>query len=97
MKDNLKIEILNAAMLVAQTAGYSRVTLQEVANQAGCTHGAVLYHFSTVAQLRRAIMSEAIRIGDAAIIAQGLAIGDSKAKRAPPNLKAAAAAYLMEA
>jgi AcrR family transcriptional regulator len=97
MKNNRKTAILKAAMDVAQTAGYSRVTLQEVARQARCTHGLVLYYFSTVAQLRRAVMSEAIRVGDAAIIAQGLAIGDSKAKRAPPELKAAAAAYLMEA
>lgn len=97
MKNDRKTDILNAAMTVAQTAGYSRVTLQEVARQAGCTRGLVLYYYSTIVQLRRAIMSEAIRIKDAAILAQGLAVGDSKAKRAPPDLKAAAAAYLMEA
>ena len=97
MKNDRKAQILNAAMAIAQTAGYSRITLQEVARQAGCTHGLVLYYFSTIVQLRRAIMSEAIRTRDAVILAQGLAIGDSKAKRAPPDLKAAAAAYLMGA
>lgn len=97
MKNDRKAEILTAAMTIAQTAGYNKVTLQDVAKQAGCTHGLVLYYFSTIVQLRRAIMSEAIHIRDAAILAQGLAIGDSKAKRAPPDLKAAAAAYLMGA
>ena len=95
MKNDRKTEILNAAVVMARSSGYNRVTLQDVARQAGCTHGLVLYYFSTVVQLRRAIMSEAIRTSDAAILAQGLAVGDSQAKRAPPQLKAAAAAYLM--
>lgn len=97
MKNDRKTEILNAALVIARAKGYSKATLQDVARQAGCTHGLILYYFSTAIQLRRAIMSEAIRTSDAAILAQGLAVGDSKAKRAPPHLKAAAAAYLMGA
>jgi AcrR family transcriptional regulator len=97
MKNDRKTQILGAALVIARTNGYSKATLQDVAKQAGCTHGLVLYYFSTAVQLRRAIMSEAIRVRDAAILAQGLAVGDSKAKRAPPELKAAAVAYLMEA
>jgi len=94
MKNDRKTQILDAAMTVARANGYNRTTLQDVAKQAGCTHGLVLYYFSTSVQLRRAVMSEAIRVRDAAILAQGLAMGDSKAKRAPPDLRAAAAAYL---
>lgn len=97
MKNNRKPEILEAALVVARTNGCSKTTLQDVARQAGCTHGLVLYYFSTAVKLRRAIMSEAIRIGDAALVAQGLAIGDPKAKRASPELKAAAAAHLLRA
>lgn len=97
MKNDRKKEILDAALVVARANGCNKATLQDVARQARCTHGLVLYYFSTAVQLRRAVMSEAIRIGDAALVAQGLAMGDSKAKRAPPDLKAAAAAYLMEA
>jgi len=69
MKNDRKTQILDAAMVVARANGYNRATLQDVAKQAGCTHGLVLYYFSTSVQLRRAVMSEAIRLRDAVILA----------------------------
>lgn len=92
-KDRKK-EILAAGIKAATVKGFNKVTLQDVARQAGCVHSLVLYYFGTSKQLRRAIMSEAIRTGDTRLVAQGLAMGDSKAKRAPAELKVAALAYL---
>lgn len=92
-KDRKK-EILAAGIAAASMKGFHKVTLQDVARQAGCTHSLVLHYFGTSVQLRRAIMSEAIRLKNPGILAQGLAMGDAKARRAPPELREAALAYL---
>ncbi len=91
-----KEEILAAAVKLArQPGGYSRVTLVDIAKEAGCVHGLVLHYFGTATQMRRAVMSRAILIRDSAILAQGLAIGDAKARTADPALKREAAKHLL--
>ena len=94
MKNDRKTEILNAAIHIAKSQGFQKMTLQDVAKKAGCNHSLVLYYFGTSVKLRRAVMSEAIRLKDPAILAKGLATGAPKANRAPPELKEAAAKYL---
>jgi AcrR family transcriptional regulator len=90
-----KEEILAAAVKLARKpGGYSTVTLVDIAKEAGCVHALVLHYFGTVVQMRRAVMSRAILIRDTAILAQGLALGDAKARQAPAELKAKAAEYL---
>jgi len=92
-----KAEILAAAMGLARERGFNRVLLTDVAKAAGCTHGLVLHYFHAVGQLHRAIMSEALHTGDAAILAQGLAVGNPKALKAPDALKLRAAQHLLGA
>jgi len=41
-----------------------------------------MWHFSTMAQLRRSIMRAAVRRENLAVIAQGLAAGDAQARKA---------------
>lgn len=90
-----KQRILDAAMAEAQQHGYKHVTREAIAQRAACATGLVSYHLGTMVELRRALMSEAIRTRNARIIAQGLADGHSKARRAPDDLKAAAIALMM--
>ena len=93
--------LLAAAMSVSAREGYNRVTREAIA-QAGAVSPALVSHtFGTIQALRRAIMGEAIRLaradGDAdalAIIAQGLAVGDPRAKGLPDSIRQRAAASL---
>ena len=87
--------LLEAAMAEARVTGFARMTREAVANVAGMSHGCVNHEFGTMAGLREAVMHEAVRESDLAIIAQGLAAGDPIAKTAQPEVRAAAVAYLI--
>jgi hypothetical protein len=87
-----KSEVLAAALTVARKVGYMSVNRGQIAQQAGCSDTLVCHYLGTVNQMRRAIMGEAIRINDLDIIAQGLAVNDSRALRVEDNIKRAAAA-----
>lgn len=82
--------ILQAAMTAARTSGYTHITRDQVAELAECASSLVAHHWGTMAQLRRAIMGEAIRTKDLLIIAQGLVEKDPRAMGAPDELKEAA-------
>jgi len=89
-----KAEILDAALCVATHTGFENATREQVAKEAGCAEGLVSNYWGTMKQLRRAIMREAIRTQNLVVIAQGLARGNSNARKAPPELKERAAAQL---
>lgn len=86
-RDTRKTELLDAAVALATRHGYMNVTRHMIAERAGVTPALVPYYFGTMNELRRAIMSEAIRVRALRIIAQGIADGHPKAKRAPDELK----------
>lgn len=95
MKDKRKQQILTAAVTEARQHGYRNVTREAIAQRAGCAAGLVSHYFGTMVDLKRAIMSEAIRTRELRIVAQGIADGHPKAKRAPDDLKLEALKYLM--
>lgn len=80
-------QILDAALTVARSRGFSRLTLVDVAEQAGVTHSLVLHYYSTVAQLKRSVMRAAIDRKVLEVVAEGLAIKDRYALAAPPELR----------
>ncbi len=82
-----KAEILTAALAAARTDGYRSVSRESIALHAGCSPSLVSSYYGTMKKLRRAIMSAAIARHDLAVLAQGLAAGDSKARAAPDELK----------
>ena len=86
--------ILEAAGRVALRAGFHAVTRELVACEAECATGLVSKYFGTVPGLRRALMREAVRQGHASIVADGLALRDPVAKKAPAALLEAARAIL---
>lgn len=85
-----KSEILAAAMVVAHKVGFANMTRDQVATQAKCAAGAVSMYFNTMPQLRRAVMREAIQQQDLTIIAEGVALRDKNAMKAPPELRSKA-------
>lgn len=90
-----KQEILNAAIKVAgRPGGWSKLTRDSVAKEAGCAEGLVSKYFGTMITFRRSIMRAAIVAENLAVVAQGLAAGDASAKKADPELKARALSTL---
>ena len=90
-----KAEILHAALLVAELKGYSHIQRSDVATAAGVSPARVSQLFNTMVQLRRAVMRHAIKTRHHKIIAQGLAVGDKQALKAPQELKQAAVATML--
>ena len=93
-----KQEILNAAIKVAgRPGGWGKLTRDAVAKEAACSEGLVSKYFGTMIAFRRSIMRAAIQARNLAVVAQGLAAGDTNAQKAPPELKAAAVETLTHA
>lgn len=89
-----KAAILSAAMVAAGKLGFGNIRQKDIADAAECGHGTVTLYWRTMGQMRRAIMREAIKTHNVKIVAQGLGINDPDAKKAPPELKQKAAAFL---
>lgn len=85
-----KQQILDAAVKLAETKGYSHVTRDNIAACAECAPALISNYFGTMISLRRDIMRAAIRMRSLPVIAQGLAARDPHAQKAPDELKQAA-------
>lgn len=90
-----KDQILAGAMKLAQKNGFDKVTREDVAKEVGIANGLVSRYWGTMAQLRRAIIREAITSENLTIIGQGLAARNGNALKAPEALREAAAKHLM--
>lgn len=89
-------QLLSCALELAEKIGFQNVRRQDVADSAGVTMNLINHYFSTMPQLRRAIMRAAVTRECTRVIAQGLAVGDKQAKKAPEALRRRAAAELAE-
>lgn len=83
-------QILHAALTLAPSVGYNRLTRAEIAEAAKVPPTLIPYHCGTMTELRRKIMREAIRVECLPVIAQGLAVRDPHALKAPAELRRAA-------
>lgn len=90
-KDLRKRAILRSAIEVAKVRGITNLTREAVAAEAGISTGLITRYFSTMKQLRRAIMRAAVTGEHLEVIAQGLAVKDDQALKAPDELKRRAA------
>lgn len=86
--------LLRHAADLAESVGYSRVTREAVAARAGVSPAVVNFLFGTMAVFKRHLMRFAIRNERLPVIAQGLAVKDPYARRAPQDVKTRAIAYL---
>jgi AcrR family transcriptional regulator len=64
--------ILAAAVTLARTDHYHRITRGDVAERAMCGAGTVNLYFGDMEGLRDAVVHEAVRTGDTDIIAQAI-------------------------
>ena len=76
-----KEQILVCAIHLAFTYGYRGVLKRHIADRLKCAMGTVNHHWGTMDALREAIVREALRIGNRAILAQAVALNDPLVKR----------------
>jgi len=60
-------DLLDSALTVFSQKGYAATRLEDVAQSAGVTRGAIYYHFGSKAELFSALIEEANKIGNSAI------------------------------
>ena len=82
-----KAQILQVALALCETGNFARLTRDQIAKKAGIPASLITYHFGTMPSLRRAIMREAVRVECLPVIAQGLALRDAHALKAPEELR----------
>jgi AcrR family transcriptional regulator len=80
-------EILSAALGLAIKTHYSMLTRDAVAEAAGISGPAVLYHFKSMARLRKAIMRAAVARELLSVVLQGLMLDDPIAMGASTDLQ----------
>lgn len=90
-RDERTVLILDAALVVAERAGYLTMTRRDVAREAGVSNGLINHAFVTMDALRGAVMRAAIERENIAIVRQGIAAGDELALSCPPDLREAVA------
>lgn len=84
-------EIIAAGLRLAVAKGYQQVSRSDLAQAVGVAEGTVSLHFGTMAQFRRSLMRAAVHQRHLAVLAQGLAARDHEARKAPADLRDAAA------
>lgn len=77
--------ILNAAVTLAKTEGYNRISREAIAAAAGVSPGLVTTYFNTMPQLRRDLMRYAVRHNIVEVIAQGILHRDAQALKIDPE------------
>lgn len=84
--------ILQSALKVAEKN--HQFTFNDVAKEAGVTAQLIVHYFTSKAQLQREIMRAALKQNIVPIVARGLVLGDRRASKASPELRALAQEYL---
>lgn len=84
-------ELLAAGLLLAVSKGYQQVSRADLAQAVGVAEGTVSVHFGTMKQFRRSLMRAAVHQRHLGVVAQGLAMRDHEALKAPADLRDAAA------
>lgn len=82
-----KKQILDGALNAAAAHGYTNMSRAQVADASGCSAALVSHYFGTMTQLRRAVMRHAVSCERLSVIAQGLALKDPQALKAPEELR----------
>jgi len=89
-----RVELLDAAIHLAQDINYCEITREQLATAAGCATGTVSNTFGSMSDFKAALMREAIARQSPGIIAQGLCHKCPIARSAPAALKSYAATLI---
>lgn len=87
-------QLLDVAATLAIKDGWNSITRQQLADAAGVEPGTVSHRFGTMGEMRRSLMRHAIANEILPIIAQGVAVKDKHAMKAPEALRIKALASL---
>ena len=79
--------IMKASMRLSARIGFSNITRETLAKEAECSEALITYHYGTMKNFRRDIMRYAVRTKNLRVVAQGLAIKNPYARKAPEELK----------
>lgn len=90
-----KAALLACALGLATKGHYAQVTRAAIATAAGVSPGLVSTYLGTMDNMRRLVMRHAVTTRNLVVVGQGLSAGDRHARRAPGDLRAAAAARLV--
>lgn len=82
-----KADLLAAAVRLAEREGLANLRRDAIAVEAGVAFSLVTLRLGTMAQVKRAVMRDAIRNERLALVGQGLAMRDPHALKAPAELK----------
>ena len=88
--------ILEVALDISERDGFGKLSRTSIAEECGISESLIAYHFGTMSDFKRTVMRHAIKHERLRIIAEGLAIRDIHAAKAPDELKARALASLSE-
>ena len=88
--------VLDIAIELAKTKGYSTLTRDDVAKEANVSPGLVSHYFKNIELLRNLVLKTAVKREVLEIIAQGLVKEDPIAVQAPKELKYRAISHLAE-
>lgn len=91
-----KEHILQAALDVARKRGFNKMDREAIARQAGVSPALITQYYTTMTQMRRAVMRAAVKREVVEIIAYGLGARDKHAMKAPAELKQRAIDWLSE-
>jgi AcrR family transcriptional regulator len=87
-------QILTEALRQARALGYQNIQRAAIADALGVAHSLVNRYFKTMPDLKRQVMRAAVRTECLPVIAQGIALKDRHALKAPPALRERAIASL---
>lgn len=86
-KQERKTELLDHAIAEAKAVGFSKISREGIARRADCSPGLIAYHLGNGIALRKAVMRAAVQRRELLLVAQGLAIADPIARRAPLEVR----------
>lgn len=93
--DDRAAEILDAAVDLAKTRGFDRITRDEIAAECGVSTGLVSRYCGDMTELRHKVMSQAVREEVLVVIGQGIVARHPAALGAPERLRKQALAALV--
>lgn len=85
-----RAHLLCCAIRLAEAGNYRMITREAIAHEAGVSGGLVSHYFGPSDKIPTAIIREAVRVRNLAVIAQGLIARDPIARRAPNLIRKAA-------
>ena len=89
-----QLTVVALSLAEKSKGGYRSVSRSDIAEAAGVAPSLVSARLGTMDNVRRAIMRHAIKTENIRVLAQGLAVGDSHARKAPDALRQKAAALI---